>query len=101
MLTVRILIIKKKEVCKMEDFDGFDDFSDDFEDNGDSFEDDFGPEDSFDDSVSDETQDDSTDDDATDIDWEDMAIIGGMAEEFAEEEKERRRIEREVKKDTG
>lgn len=32
-------------------------------------------------------QDDSRDDDGIDIGWEDMAIIGGMAEEFAEEEK--------------
>ena len=31
-----------------------------------------------------------------DFDWEDMAMIGGMAEEFAEEERDRRRWEREM-----
>ena len=30
-----------------------------------------------------------------DFDWEDMGIAGGMAEEFAEEEMERLRIEKE------
>ncbi len=88
----------------MHDFDDSfsDDFDDDSGDDGDSFSDDFGPEDSCDDSLSDEIQGDSGhEDDGIDIGWEDMAIIGGMAEEFAEEEKERLRIEREMDKDEG
>ena len=68
----------------MEDFD---DFSDDFEDNGDSFSDDSDCSFGMDDNLNDEMQDDSKqEDNGFDIGWEDMAIIGGMAEEFAEEE---------------
>ena len=59
-----------------------------------------GPEDSCDDSLDAEIQDDSEhEDDGIDIDWEDIAILGGMAEEFAEEERDRLRIEREMDKD--
>jgi len=81
----------------MEDFD---DFSDDFEDNGDSFSDDSDCSFGMDDNLNDEMQDDSKqEDNGFDIGWEDMAIIGGMAEEFAEEEKERRRLEKKMEAD--
>ena len=78
----------------------FDDFSDDFDDDGDSFED--YSDDGFetDDSFSDEIQGDSGhEDDGIDIGWEDIAIIGGMAEEFAEEEMERRKLEKKMEAD--
>ena len=81
----------------MDDFyDGdFDDFSDD----GDSFEDNSDGE-FCDDGLNAEMLDDSEqEDNGIDIGWEEIAIIGGMAEEFSEEEKLRHRIEREMKKD--
>lgn len=34
-------------------------------------------------------------------DWDDMGMFGGMSEEFAEEEMERLRIEREFEKDNN
>ena len=98
----------------MHDFDNFDDdFSDDFEgDSGDdgnsmdadsfedSFDDDFGPEDSCNDSP--EIQGDSGHEGGgIDFGWEDMAVIGGMAEEFAEEEAERRELEKKMDDDMG
>ena len=59
----------------MDNFD--DDLRDDFDD------------DSGDDSLHAEMQDDSEhEDDGISIGWEDIAIIGSMAEEFAEEEKQ-------------
>jgi len=35
-------------------------------------------------------------DDFFDIGWEEMALAGSLAEEIAEEEKEKRRLEREI-----
>lgn len=69
----------------MEDFDDFDCDGDDFMDDSDG---DFG----MDDGLNEETQEDSEQED-NGIGWEEIAIIGGMVEEF-EEEKERRRLEK-------
>jgi hypothetical protein len=73
----------------MEDFD-------DFDCDGDDFSDDFGDYDSdgdfYDDGLNEETQEDSEQED-NGIGWEEIAIIGGMVEEFSEE-KERRRLEK-------
>jgi hypothetical protein len=38
--------------------------------------------------------------DFDDFGWEDMGIAGALAEEMAEEEKERRRLEREMEPDS-
>ena len=78
--------------------DDFDCDGDDFMDDPDFMDDDSDCSFGMDDSLNDEMQEDSTDD-ANDIDWKDMATIGGLAEEFSEEEKLRRRIERKMKKD--
>ena len=89
----------------MDDFDDdFDDFDNgDFDDfDGDDFEDDFGPEDSCDDGLNAEMQEDlEHEDNGIDIGWEEIAVIGGMVEEFAEEEKERRRIQRDMERKDG
>ncbi len=77
----------------MEDFD-------DFDCDGDDFMDDDSEGDFSDDGLNAEMQEDSEqEDDGIDIGWEDMAIIGGMAEEFAEEERERRRLEKKMEDD--
>lgn len=84
----------------MNDFDDFDgDFDDGFENV--DFEDDSDYSFGMDYSLNEEAQDESTDDDATDIGWEDVAMIGGLAEEFAEEERERRRLEKKINDDIG
>ncbi|MBC8392357.1 MAG: hypothetical protein H8E17_07315 [Deltaproteobacteria bacterium] len=84
----------------MDDFDNFDDnFSDNFDDDGDSFEDDSEGE-FYDDGLNEETQDESEqEDNGCDIGWEEIAMAGSLSEEFYEEEKSRRRIERKMNKD--
>jgi len=79
----------------------FDDFDDDLSE--DNFDDDGYYEDH--ESENDFTEDSEVggdnSDSKLDFDWEDMATIGGMAEEFAEEERERLRIKRKFEKDNG
>ena len=45
-----------------------------------------------------ETGEEDSPDEEYDLDWEDIAFLGGMSEEIAEEERERRRLERKNKK---
>ena len=68
---------------------------DDFFD-GEDFEDGEFTDDDFD--LFHEAEKEDSPDNQYDLDWEDIAFLGGMAEEIAEEERERRRIERENKK---
>ena len=79
------------------DFD--DDFGDDFCDDG------FMDEEPFEDSLQDEDQfqDDAHEAPLTDtaggLDWEDIAFLGAISEEIAEERKRRAQILREMEKD--
>ena len=82
----------------------FDDFDFDDDSGGDNFDDDGGDYEDYETEnefaeVSESNSDLS--DSKLDFDWEDMATIGGMAEEFGEEEKERLRIKRKFEKDNG
>ena len=73
---------------------------DDFDDDGDFFSDDSDCGFGMDDSLNDEMQDDSEqEDDAIEIGREEIAIIGGMVEEFAEEDKGRRKLEKKIEAD--
>ena len=78
-------------------FDDYDDFDDgDFD--GDFMDEE--PDDlsgSFDDD-DDLSQDEAESDDGFEPDWQDIAIIGGLAEEITEERRERQRIQREMDK---
>ncbi len=75
-----------------------DDFSDDFGDNGfmDEPSDDGLP---GDEPLQDEAPDEAESDEPCVPDWEDIAFLGAMSEEIAEEKRKRRQIERESKKD--
>ena len=68
----------------------FDDDLDDFEDDG--FLDEGTVEDGLDDEIGDEAQSDVH----CGPDWKDIAFLGAMSEEIAEEKKERERIRREM-----
>ena len=81
-----------------------DDFIDDG-DFGDDFSDGFMDDDSdcsfgMDDSLNDEMQDDSTDEDnGIDIGWEEIAMAGSLSEEIADENRERRKLEKKMDAD--
>ena len=63
---------------------------------GEEFEDDEFTNDDFD--LFHEAEEEDSPDGEYDLDWEDIAFLGGMSEEIAEEERERRRLERKIKK---
>ena len=72
-------------------------FDDDSFDDGNSFEGD--PDGDFEnENSSAEDQADLTGDDTIDIGWEEIAMLGALSEEIADDEKERLRIEREMNK---
>lgn len=70
--------------------DGFDDG--DFEDNSDG--------DFYDDGLNAEMQDDSEqEDNGIDIGWEEIAMFGALSEEFSEDERVRRKLEKKMDTD--
>lgn len=80
--------------------DLYDDINDDYdgEDDGDPFDGD--PDGDFEhENSSAEDQADLTGDDTIDIGWQEIAMLGALSEEIADDEKERLRIEREMNKD--
>ncbi len=81
-----------------------DDFFDDgdFGCDGDDFMDDDSDGEFYNDSSNEEMQDDSEqEDDAIEIGWEEIAMAGSLSEEIAEQEKERRRLEKKMDADLG
>jgi len=73
-------------------------FDDDSFDDDNSFKD--NPDGDFenDDGLNEEMRDGSDNDDTIDIGWQEIAMLGALSEEIADDERERLRIEREMNK---
>ncbi|RPH52289.1 MAG: hypothetical protein EHM85_03315 [Desulfobacteraceae bacterium] len=75
-----------------------DDFMDDSFDNDNSFDDNPDGNIENDDGLNGDMLDSSDNDDTIDIGWQEIAMLGALSEEIADDERERLRIEREMNK---